>query len=357
MIYIDVKYILLVSHRLRNFKRTAEYVFNCSCPLCGDSATDPKKARGYFYRYKGPQRDGINYKCHHCGAGLYAENFIKEVDPVLYKEMRLELYQPKRQPKTDNLKPPPPAFDKTKDPLKGLKKIADLPKNHPARQYVANRHIPEFHWDDLYFTPTFFEWTSHVVPGKYKVPKDKRDDEPRLMIPLRNKKGVLTGMQGRYIGTGPVKAKYLHIALTDSEAMVWGLDKINFNKKVYVLEGPIDAMFVPNAIGACGGDLINNALKCGIPRKNLVIVFDNEPRKKETIAKIEKVIDSGLAVCIWPEMEEKDINDMVKSHIRYGLEEACKFIFAKIQAGTCDGIRAKLALSKWKRTPEPIAQK
>ena len=43
-------------------------------------------------------------------------------------------------------------------------------------------------------------------------------------------------------------------------------------------------------------------------------MFDNEPRNREIIKNIEKAIDEGYNVVIWPShIEEKDINDMIIS--------------------------------------------
>ena len=46
---IESKYIRLLSHRLRNFKQKKDYLWNFSCPICGDSKKNLLKARGYVY--------------------------------------------------------------------------------------------------------------------------------------------------------------------------------------------------------------------------------------------------------------------------------------------------------------------
>ena len=46
---VESKYIRLLSHRLRNFKQKKDYVWNFSCPICGDSKKNLLKARGYVY--------------------------------------------------------------------------------------------------------------------------------------------------------------------------------------------------------------------------------------------------------------------------------------------------------------------
>jgi hypothetical protein len=50
MLYIDAKYAQILGSRLRNFKQKKDYLWNYSCPVCGDSSKNKLKARGYIYR-------------------------------------------------------------------------------------------------------------------------------------------------------------------------------------------------------------------------------------------------------------------------------------------------------------------
>ena len=69
---------------------------------------------------------------------------------------------------------------------------------------------------------------------------------------------------------------------------------------------------------------------------NYIWIFDNEPRNREIVARISKVIDRGDKVVIWPKkIQQKDINDMflaglnvqkvVDSNVYSGLEATLKF--------------------------------
>ena len=76
----------------------------------------------------------------------------------------------------------------------------------------------------------------------------------------------------------------------------------------------------------------------------LTIVYDNEPRSKETVKKLDKAIMNGYNVCIWPEsMEHKDINDMVLAGL------SSEFIEHIIKTNTYRDLSAKLALQKWSK--------
>ena len=101
-------------------------------------------------------------------------------------------------------------------------------------------------------------------------------------------------------------------------------------------------MFVPNSIACAGGDLIS-CLK-DYSKDNIVIVYDNEPRSKETKAKIQKAIYNGYKVCIWPDnLETKDCNDMILK----GLSP--DFIKHIIDQNTYKDLSATLQLARWSK--------
>jgi hypothetical protein len=86
---IDSKYIGLVSVRLEKFKRVKADLYNCRCPICGDSQKNKTKTRGYLYQIK----NNTNYKCHNCGVSLSFNNFLKQIDPMLHRQYTLEKFK------------------------------------------------------------------------------------------------------------------------------------------------------------------------------------------------------------------------------------------------------------------------
>ena len=74
---------------------------------------------------------------------------------------------------------------------------------------------------------------------------------------------------------------------------------------------------------------------------NVVMVYDNEPRNKEIVAKYEKLISSGNSIVIWPSaVIEKDINDMKMSgHNVQNL----------VECNTYQGLEAIIKLNAWKK--------
>jgi hypothetical protein len=121
---------------------------------------------------------------------------------------------------------------------------------------------------------------------------------------------------------------------------IFGLDTIDRTKTVYIVEGPIDSLFLNNACAMAGSGISNESLgKLGTD--DIVFVFDNEPRNKEIVGLIEKRIDNGYKVVIFPDyIEEKDINDMVLA----GIE-----IQSIISNNVFNGLGAKTRLSEWRK--------
>jgi len=332
--YIDLKFINDLSGRLNQFKKKTDYLFNFRCPHCGDSQKSKTKARAYLYRVK----NDMFFKCHNCGQGQNLANFIKFVDPKLYESYLLERYK-KSAPAT-----PKPKFDfkptkfTNQTPIDDLKSIKDLPEDHPARLYCMNRKIPEKYFDKLFLSDKFMTLVNEVKPNTYKITKD----HPRLIIPFYDTTGKVFAFQGRAFGKE--QPKYLTIKLDENKQKVYGLDKVSFQKPIYITEGPIDSLFIDNCLAAGGADLF---LKNKIPNENITYIFDNEPRNKEIVKRMYKVIEQDFNVVIWPEdLQLKDVNDMIMSGLtKLELQDI-------ISNNTYSKLSALTKLNYWKKTKE-----
>ena len=332
--YIDLKFINDLSGRLSQFKKKTDYLFNFRCPHCGDSQKSKTKARAYLYRVK----NDMFFKCHNCGQGQNLANFIKFVDPKLYESYLLERYK-KSAPAT-----PKPKFDfkptkfTNQTPIDDLKSIKDLPEDHPARLYCVNRKIPEKYFDKLFLSDKFMTLVNEVKPNTYKITKD----HPRLIIPFYDTTGKVFAFQGRAFGKE--QPKYLTIKLDENKQKVYGLDKVNFQQPIYITEGPIDSLFIDNCLAAGGADLF---LKNKIPNENITYIFDNEPRNKEIVNRMYKVIEQDFNVVIWPEdLQLKDVNDMIMSGLtKFELQDI-------ISNNTYSKLSALTKLNYWKKIKE-----
>jgi transcription elongation factor Elf1 len=332
MSYIDSKYIGLVSSRLEKFKRVKNNLYNFRCPYCGDSKKYRNKARGYIYQSKNDH----NFKCHNCGVSRSFTNFLKDIDVPLYDQYVLERYKNGLTGKNSNTADPEFKFNKpsfSKSQL-DLPKISELNKEHLARKYVEDRQIPEKYLDKLYYCENFKEWTNSQKQTFSSI----QNDEPRIIIPLVNK-GKVFGFQGRSLKKKS-QVKYITIILDETPPKIYGMDDLDWDKTVYIVEGPIDSMFIENSIAMVGADIDKMFLITHYD-VDFVMVYDNEKRNKQIVDKMEKAIDLKLPIVIWPtEVREKDINDMVMS----GLD-----VNSMLKSNTFRGLEAKAKLIGWKR--------
>ena len=320
---IDSKYIGLVSSRLEKFKRVKADLYNFRCPICGDSKKHKNKARGYFYQVK----TNTNFKCHNCGASSSLNNFLKQIDTTLHKQYVLEKFK-EGHAGGRNFVVEEPKFE-FKKPV--FRQKLDLPRASEvpiAKQYLTQRGLEP---SNFFFAAKFKEW---VNTQKYTF-HDITKDESRIIIPMHDEDKNIIGFQGRSLG--PNNVKYITVMLKEDAPKIYGLDKIDTKKPIYILEGPFDSTFVENSVAMCGSDLDIRSFGWS----SYIWVFDNEPRNREIIERIHKTIDRGDKVVIWPSsIQEKDVNDMINS----GHD-----VRRVIESNTYSGLQAKIKFNYWKK--------
>ena len=320
---IDSKYIGLVSSRLQRFKRVKPNLFNFRCPICGDSQKHKNKARGYFYQVK----TNTNFKCHNCGASSSLNNFLKQIDSTLHKQYIMEKFKEGfaggrnfvvEEPKFEFKQP---VFNKKLD----LPKAIEVPI---AKEYLEKRKLDP---SKFYFSQKFKEWTNTQKQTFDTIGRD----ESRIIIPLYDTEKNLIGFQGRSLG--PNSVKYITVMIKDDAPKIYGLDKIDSQKPIFIIEGPFDATLVQNAVAMCGSDLDIRSFGWS----DYIYVYDNEPRNREIVNRIAKTIDRGDKVVIWPTtVEEKDINDMVLGG---------QNVMSVLESNTYSGLKAKVKFNNWKK--------
>lgn len=328
--FIDVKYIQLVSPQLSKFTRKNSSTYNFRCPYCGDSKKHQNKARGYFFKVK----NDFVFKCHNCGVGRTFTNFLKDQNSMLHDQYVMERYKEGLTGKGTQTPNPEfnfhePKFFSKRENFIDLEKISQLNISHPAREYLEQRKIKDL--DYFYYCPKFKDWTNK----QRKVFDTLRQDSARIIIPLRDKDGTLFGYQGRSLAP-KAKIRYITIMLDDTKPKVFGLDRIDETKEVYVTEGPFDSTFINNSIAMCGSDVDLSGFNC-----RFVYIFDNEPRNKEIVYKIGQAIRKGNKVVIFPKsIHQKDLNDMVL---------AGHDVQTMIESNIYQGLEATLKLNEWKK--------
>jgi hypothetical protein len=160
-------------------------------------------------------------------------------------------------------------------------------------------------------------------------------DEGRIIIPFRDKEGSVFGFQGRSLSSSGLR--YITVLLQEGQPKIFGLNSIDYDKTIYITEGPFDSLLLQNAIAMAGAD----ASVSDLGNSDIVFVYDNEPRNVQITTRILKHISDGESVVIWPSsIKEKDINDMYLSG--HNVQEI-------VSSCTYTGLTATLKFNDWRK--------
>lgn len=340
-ISVDNKYVRLISGRLRNFKQKKESLYNFSCPICGDSKKNLTKARGYVYA-KG---NDLYYRCHNCSAGTNIAGLLKHVDPQLHSEYIFECYKSGQANNSTHVKEvlqlAQPKFGKVNKQkvFENAQWLSDLPEGHFCLEYVKKRKIPKKHYNSLLFTNKYKQLVLSLVPDCDK----NLVDDARLVIPFYDEYDELIAISGRALETGDKTLRYVTIRTNDSqEKLVYGLNTVDLNKTVKIVEGPIDSLFLNNCLAS--GDANLSLTSKNVNANDIVLIFDNEPRNKEIVKMMQDAIRVGHKLVIWPStVVGKDINEMILNGISVDEIEGI------ISSNTFKDIEAQLKFNYWKK--------
>lgn len=326
-LFLDQKYLSLISNRLPLFKRKDDFLYNCRCILCGDSARKRNKARGYFYKYK----NELRYKCHNCDASMTFGIFLKSFDSNLHTQYRLEKYsEGQTVTKSPELVFEEPKFLTKEEKLldKLLDRLDTLLEENEGVQFCKKRQIPIEKYNQIYYISNVRD----IVQLNDKYKESIKGEEPRIVLPFFDEDRQLTGVTCRALRGEALR--YITVKIKDDVPLIFGLNDVNLEKPVYVVEGPIDSLFLSNSIAVAGSSLSKSS---NLVNADLIFVYDNQPRNKEVCKLIERSINAGHKLVIWPQhIQEKDINDMVlaghnvkkivENNVWKGLAAKAKFI-------------------------------
>lgn len=338
---IDNKYVRLISSRLRNFKQKKDGLYNFSCPICGDSKKNLFKARGYVFQ-KG---NDLFYRCHNCGVGTNIGGLLKAVDGTLYKEYTLERYTSgitnNHQTANAVLQISAPKFGKVEKQkvFEHAEWCNKLPESHFCLEYLRRRKIPAESYSKLLFTDKYCDFVTALVPdhGKQIV------NDARLVIPFYDENDELIAVSGRALETSDRTLRYVTVRTNKNQnKLIYGLNNINLSENVYLVEGPIDSLFISNCLASADANLALTANE--IDAKKIILVFDNEPRNKEIVKLMQNAINLKHDVVIWPNtVVGKDINEMIMGGKSPGEIQDI------ISNNSFNGLRAQLKFNLWKK--------
>ncbi|URC15219.1 DNA primase [Paraglaciecola Antarctic GD virus 1] len=303
---------------------------NFRCPVCGDSRKDKYKCRAWFYEKKGNMKFG----CFNCDSGNYIVPFAMEHFANVWESFRILNFQGRQNPKKPDIIESM-VSKSIKYSNHSYRCVNLFDDDHEVVKYLLNRKIPRSFFKEIFYTSTWKKCADQINEG---IMGEITKDYPRIVFPLRDKNGTF-GLQGRDLGDHP--AKYQTILSSESAIKVWGTHRVNDSKRVFILEGIIDAMFIANAIAMLGGTGDTKLLQYN----DKVWVLDNEPRHKDTKKRMNKLIREGEQVLIWLRcpFKGKDVNEMVQNGA--SIVDINKYMWKHVYSG----LMAQAKMSEWSK--------
>ena len=255
---------------------------------------------------------------------------IKEINRIAKSKNKIIKIGKGRHTPNPKYKSSKPNFTKK---VEDLQSIGELNRKHQAREYLEKRQIPQEKLSSLYYTDRFKTWINSRKPGTFK---SLQNDRGRIIIPLIDREGKWFGVQGRSLLPNSTM-RYITIIFDEDKQKVFGINHVKEDKPIYIVEGPIDSLFLDNSVAMVGSDFDPRSCHWS----DYIWVYDNEPRNRQIVDRISHSIDRGDKVVIWPQsVTKKDINDMILVG-----QDPQKII----ETNTYQGIQAKIKLTEWKR--------
>lgn len=328
-----------LSFELENFQEKSPSKFNARCPVCGDSKKNKLKKRFWVLENNG----SFLVHCFNCGYSTSLRNFAKTYYPLIYNKFAIDFYK-----KNDNTFS---EIKKTSSFVSETKKNSDIIKsllipsseNNEIVNYLNSRKISKEKQKLIFYIKDFSEISKRF--SKFKDSKFKKEE--RIILPIYNSDGDIVAIVSR--GFKKNTLRYINLKFVE-DVVIFGLYnsngnlEINLNKPVYVVEGPIDSLFIDNCLAASTSDLllVKEAISPLFPSKiKFTFIPDNDRRNKEIIDVYKKIVKDGENVVVFPEnIKEKDINDMVKHNVD---------ILSMISKNTFNGLRATAEINRWKK--------
>ncbi len=330
MSYVQEEYLRKASYLLKNFRYTGNHVYRFSCPFCALPTEKSSRSKSYAFS----KNNELIIWCHKCNHSYRKlGRFLKEIDHDLYKQFIFDEFKFKNQ-KID-YETVAPSFDALSyipDVLDSLDYVWELPEDHIAIRFALSRKLPT--WFDFRYVENFYEWCSGFTDKFSKITDMEHD---RLVIPFRDSDGRFIGFTARAFKDHPIK--YIRYFLDKNvKQKFFGLDRLDTTNQIYVLEGEIDSLMIPNAVA------VSNAHLMSYFNRDAIYIPDRDVRNSHIMKGVKTMIDTGLKVCLLPDNHlGKDLNEMIIN----GMTEDS--IIDLINSNTFQGLSAILKYNQWRQ--------
>lgn len=337
--WLQEQYIEEVGRDLEGFRKVRDGLYNCKCPICGDSATNAFKRRGYFIRH--PENKGWSFYCHNCNASMGIQKFLKTIDEELHQRYCLEAFKAERElsrpkKKESKIVEAPSALEQKFLNHPFTRKCSELDKEHDAVKYLEGRKIDREMMSHVLWTDNFPLLVKTVIGSKYD---NSTLIEKGILFPVRTFDMKLVGWQIRDIHSEDKRFRFSTCTMDGASGeLCYVPRKLDKTKPVFIVEGCIDSLFLRNSIARLQAAL----WKFESSEMECIYFNDQERRNKQVSREIAKCVNKGLrTVLLDSRYEGMDVNDMVASGMNPRLIEQ---LFLD---NSWKGLTAKVKHSKW----------
>ena len=275
---------------------------NGSCPVCHEGNNFGKKKRLYFF-----YNDDYIY-CHKCGQSWNPYFWIREVTGLSWKEIRDEV----KEYSGDDVGFVERTFTS--------EKVFEVPTLPGECVNISDVNQLIFYKDN-WVVDKAIDYIKHrrlhtakFSPKTYYVCINDKYHKHRLIIPYYNEYGRVDNYISRTFLDRDERMKYM--LKFNSPKSVFNLDKIDIDiPYVFLIEGPIDAMFLQNGVAISGVHLTEKQdmdLNNVHPFHKKIWIFDNFRKEGDTVKKIitNKLKDGETVFLYDGEFSEyKDLNE------------------------------------------------
>lgn len=275
---------------------------NGSCPVCHEGDSFGKKKRLYFFF-----KDDYLF-CHNCGQSWNPYFWIKEVTSMTWKEIRDEV----KEYTGDDV-----GFVERTFVSESNFEVPTLPGECVNISDVNQLIFYKDNWvvdKAIAYIKKRRLHTAKFSPKTYYVCLNDKYHKHRIIIPYYNEYGRIESYISRTFLDRDERMKYM--LKFNSPKAIFNLDKIDITiPYVFIIEGPIDSMFIQNGVGISGvylTDKQEDDLNAAHPFHKKIWIFDNFRKEGSTVKKIiaDKLKDGETVFLYEGDFEPfKDLNE------------------------------------------------
>ncbi len=278
---------------------SGKYRFRCN--VCGDSPTKKYAKRAAIIL---SNKGGLPHwvvtcfrpECELCGKPISAANWLFLKFPDLYDELINEI----KSISGDS--------EENKKLIESKKEEAFIRQKIREKKIIKERKEKEDKdWEEFKkFKSIRYKSELSILAKKYcekrKIPLNVIKNfmvceegrfNNRLIIPFYNKENKIIFWQGRSL-LPDHEPKYLNSSIINKP--LYNIDFIDINKPLVVFEGPIDSLFVENAVATTGANISANSIEFLDNLKEVYYIFDNDSAGASAT---KKYIEKGKNCFLW----------------------------------------------------------